>query len=185
MYPKSFFEPIINKTISSIISRQNQDEIESGDELKDDAEEKPEKMIFLQFRGRVSESFEMALKKLQTPCKVIFTLKKLKTVLPSLKPKVDVSLRSRVVYKIICPCCTACYVGQTIRHLLCRIREHRRLSTCKGAYFRACNVHLTMSDMSIIASSLRTVSQLMTLEALCINDLKPSLDTKVSIVPVL
>ena len=120
----------------------------------------------------------MALKKIQTPCKVIFTLKKLKTVLPSLKPKVDVSLRSRVVYKVICPCCTACYVGQTTRHLLCRIREHRRLSTPVGAHIRACNVQLTMSDVSIIASPLRTVSHLMTLEALCINDLKPSLNTK-------
>ena len=80
-------------------------------------------------------------------------MKKLKTVLPSLKPKVDVPLRSRVVYKITCPCCTACYVGQTIRHLLYRIREHRRPSTPVGA-------HLT------------------TLEALCINEINPSLNTK-------
>ena len=67
-------------------------------------------MIFLQFRGKVSENFEAGLKKLKAPCKVIFGMKKLKTVLPSLKPKVDVPLRSRVVYKITCPCCTACYV---------------------------------------------------------------------------
>ena len=67
-------------------------------------------MIFTQFKGKVSESFEVVLKKLKAPCKVIFGMKKLKTVLPSLKPKVDVPLRSRVVYKITCPCCTACYV---------------------------------------------------------------------------
>ena len=38
------------------------------------------KMIFLQFRGKVSENFEAGLKKLKAPCKVIFGMKKLKTV---------------------------------------------------------------------------------------------------------
>ena len=47
-----------------------------------------------------------------------------------------------------------------------------------GAHFRACNVQLTMSDVTIIASSLKTVSHLMTLQALCINEIKPSLNTK-------
>ena len=79
-------------------------------------------------------------------------------------------LEVRVVYKITCPCCTACYVGQTIRHLLYRIREHRRPSTPVGANFRACNDKLTMSDVTIIASSLKTIFHLMTLEALCINE---------------
>ena len=60
--------------------------------------------IFLQFKGKVSENFEVALRKLKAPCKVKFGLKKLKTVFPSLKPKVDVPLRSRVIYKITCPC---------------------------------------------------------------------------------
>ena len=87
-------------------------------------------------------------------------------------------LEVRVVYKITCPCCTACYVGQTIQHLLYRIREHRRPSSPVGAHFRACNVQLTMSDVTIIASSPKTVSHLMTLEVLCINEMKPSLNTK-------
>ena len=38
-------------------------------------------------------------------------LKKLKTVLPSLKPRVPFVLRSRVVYKIKCPHCEVSYVG--------------------------------------------------------------------------
>ena len=61
--------------------------------------------------------------------------------------------------------------GQIIRHLLNRIREHRRLATPMGAHFRACNVQLTMSDVTIIASSLKAVSHLMTLEAFCINEM--------------
>ena len=41
-----------------------------------------------------------------------------------------------------------------------------------GANFRACNDKLTMSDVTIIASSLKTIFHLMTLEALCINEMK-------------
>ena len=44
-------------------------------------------------------------------CKVIITLRKLKTVTPTLKPSVEMFLRSKVVYEITCPCCNACYVG--------------------------------------------------------------------------
>ena len=123
-------------------------------------------------------SLEGALKRLDAPCKVIFTLRKLKTCLPSLKPHVDVSLRSKVVYKIKCPCCNACYVGQTSRHLLCRVREHKRRSSPVGSHFVACNTELTMENVKIIASTLKSITYLMTLEALFINDIKPSLNTK-------
>ena len=47
-------------------------------------------------------------------------VRKLKTTLPSLKPPVKKELRSRVIYKITCPGCTSCYVGQTRRHLVTR-----------------------------------------------------------------
>ena len=42
-YPESFFEPIINKTICSIISRRNKDGNENGDDSKEEEEEKSEK----------------------------------------------------------------------------------------------------------------------------------------------
>ena len=48
----------------------------------------------MQFRGKISEKFEVALKKLQAPCKIVFILKNLKTVLLSLKPRINVSLTS-------------------------------------------------------------------------------------------
>ena len=83
-------------------------------------------MFFMSYRGKVSEKFEQSLKKINAPCKVIFTLKKLKNCLPSLKPFVDDSLKSGVVYQIKCPQCSLCYVGQTSRHLISRVKEHRR-----------------------------------------------------------
>ena len=173
-YPLSFIEPIIKRTIESIITKPR----EEATSVEEEEEKKEEKMIFVQYRGKLSEKFEGALKKLEAPCKVIFTLRKLKTCLPSLKPSVDVSLRSKVVYEIKCPCCNACYVGQTSRHLFCRIREHKRRSSPVGNHFAACNTELTMNNVNIVASSLKSSTHLMTLEALLINDIKPSLNTK-------
>ena len=171
-YPSSFFDPLIKKTIHAIVSKY-----EKPTEIEEDNKTE-EKLIFVQYRGKLSDQFEISLKKLEIPCKVVFTLRKLKTLLPSLKPKVDESLRSKVVSKIECPCCHACYVGQTSRHLLCRIREHRRRSSPVGEHFSTCNVQLSMNDVKIIASTFRSVYYLMTLEALLINDIKPSINTK-------
>ena len=33
-------------------------------------------------------------------------------------------LRSRVVYKVACAGCNACYVGETVRHFSTRVNEH-------------------------------------------------------------
>ena len=42
----------------------------------------------------------------------------------SVKDPLPVELRSRVVYKFTCASFNACYVGETSRHLITRIREH-------------------------------------------------------------
>ena len=95
--------------------QQEKTENEEGEEFK---------MLFIQYKGRVSGKFEKSLKRMHAPCKVIFTLKKIKTVLLSLKPRVEKALKSGVVYKIKCSRCTSCYVGQTVRHLTTRFKEH-------------------------------------------------------------
>ena len=33
-------------------------------------------------------------------------------------------LKSFVVYKFVCPCCNACYIGLRTRHLSSRIKKH-------------------------------------------------------------
>jgi len=97
------------------------------------------KLIFLQYRGKVTEKFEYSLKTMKLPIKVILTLRKLKTVLPSLKPSVDKSFKSGIVYQITFPRCNSRYVGQSVRHLLTRIKEHSRTSTPVGSHFQSCN----------------------------------------------
>ena len=47
-----------------------------------------------------------------------------------------------------------------------------------GAHLSRCNVELEVSDVEIIASTHRSVKYLMTLDALLINEIKPSLNTK-------
>ena len=133
--------------------------------------------FWLQYRGFVTEKFEQSLQRLRVPCIMINTLKKLKTVLPSLKLPVEKFLKSKVVYKISCSRCDACYVGQTTRHLITRVKEHKR-SGPVGAHMRSCNELLTMENVNIIAKTNRSANHLMTLEALNIKAIKPNLNTK-------
>ena len=95
----------------SNIIRNGKDE--EGDK-NDEEDEVDEKMVFIEYRGKVSDSFESSLKKLKVPCKIIFTSKKIKMDLSSLKPLVEKCLKSRVIYKICCLQCQSCYVGQRI-----------------------------------------------------------------------
>ena len=66
----------------------------------------------------------------------------------------------------VCPCCQACYVGQTSRHLLYRLREHKRKNSPVGEHFQKCNSELTMENVKVIASTFKSINYLMTLEAL-------------------
>jgi len=167
-YPPSFYDPIIKRTLHSIFETKEDSEIE---------EEEDRKMLFIQYRGKVSESYEKSLKKIGAPCKVIFIIRKLKTVLPSLKSEIPKVLKSGVVYNISCSRCKSCYVGQTARHLQTRIKEHSRQSSLLGNHFKQCNNVLTMDDVSILATA-KSIHQLLVLEALFINDVKPLLNTK-------
>ena len=98
-------------------------------------------MIFIQYRGKVTEDYARVLHRIKALVTRVLTLRKLKTTMPSLKPKVEVSLRAGVVYQITCPCCRASYVQQSRRHRTARFREHIRqkgtigkhLSECEGA----------------------------------------------------
>ena len=56
---------------------------------------------------------------------MIMTLRKLKSVMPLLKPEIEVIYGSGVVYKIVCPRCKASSVGETTRHPRTRHTEHK------------------------------------------------------------
>ena len=122
-----------------------------------------------------------AFHKLNAPCTVIMTTRKLKTCLPSLKPLVPKMLRSNVVYKLTCPSCNASYVGQTVRHVQQRVREHLGSKGIMKSHFDACGVdRLSIQDFDFVSllDKANKTSKLLTLEALYISKIKPVLNTK-------
>ena len=194
-YPPEFYGPIIHETLTTIVSRSNDSDSEdqcsdSEDQCSDSEEEssqqemdtKPKDMrksfsLFLNYRGKVSESYARALHKINAPCRIIFTLRKLKTILPSLKPPVQKLFKSGVVYKIECSRCNSCYVGQTSRHLQTRFKEHLSSGPVQQ-HFEDCDMDLSEEHISILGTTSKGEITLLTLEALWIRDVKPQLNTK-------
>ena len=120
-YPPSFYDPIIKQTLDSIIGEVQHPTEKSSIQSNTRS---GKVALFIQYRGKCTEDYAHALHKTNAPCTIIMTLRKLKTVLPSLKPPVEKMLKSGLVYCLKCPRCSACYVGETSRHLKFCIREH-------------------------------------------------------------
>ena len=59
----------------------------------------------------------------------------------NMKDPIPKSLKYFVVYKFVCPGCSACYIGKTPRHLPTRIKEH--LETDKKSHVFA---HLVIDE---------------------------------------
>ena len=85
--------------------------------------------------------------------------------------------KSGVVYKIICPSCTASYVGETTRHLHVRFKEHQKTGPMK-IHLSKCNTTLSDKDIEVLQASSRGETFLLTLEALHQRELKPTINTK-------
>ena len=176
-YPESFFEPLIKQTLEKII-RATKTSIEDN-ELDNNEDELC--LLFLQYRGKITDQYIQSLKILKAPCKPVLTLRKLKTILPPLKAPVEKRLRSRIVYQINCSRCQACYVGQTDRHLRKRFQEHLNPSQPVGKHVRLCGVTPTFEngdDVIILQSTARSIPFLETLEALWQREIKPTINTK-------
>ena len=106
------------------------------------------------------------------------TLNKIKHNLPSLKPLVPKMLRNNVVYQITCPRCGSSYVGQTVRHLQQRFREHVGNKGPMKSHFESCGITPTDDIISIIGRTDGGDGRLLTLEALFIKERAPVLNTK-------
>ena len=138
-YPPTFYHPIIEQTITKIQAAPS-NPAQSANSSETVASELPARMVFIQYRGRETENYCRALKNSGAPVNPILTLRKLKTVLPSLKTSVDHHVRSGVVYRITCPGCNSCYVGWTVDHICSRFSHHHRPSSCFGKHLQTCGV---------------------------------------------
>ena len=169
-YPERYFESIIHETLSNILECKKSN--------KPSAEELDKYKLFVQYRGKASEHYAKDLHQINAPCRVIFTLRKLKTVLPSLKPPVSQMLRSKVVYQIVCPSCNASYVGQTSRHLTTRFNEHLTRKGPVKEHLEKCQIRADENCINILAATHKGESSLLALEALWIREIKPEINTK-------
>ena len=136
-------------------------------------------LLFVQYRGKCSEKYASEIKKTGVQVKIIFTLRKLKTVTPSLKPPIEKALRSKVVYQFNCSRCEACYVGATSRHLQTRFKEHiQRKNGVVYKHLARCGVKGHESDMDILCATQKGEVHLFTLEALFIRQVKPQINVR-------
>ena len=140
----------------------------------------PSYMWSLQYRGRETDNLVRQLRKVPSAnITTVLTLRKLNTVIPSLKSPVDKKLRSRLVYRIECPGCQASYVGCTIRHLCVRFSEHGNVKCPVGKHFMQCiSCKPHWDDIQVVQTTPRTVDYLLALEALYINEQNPTLNTR-------
>ena len=175
-YPPNFYEPIIRQALNDIleVSPTEQQPKTPGQ----DTTTIKRKPLIIQYRGKCTEDYARALHKIKAPCVLVMTLRKLRTVLPSLKPSVNKLLKSGVVYQLKCPRCSACYVGQTSRHMQTRFKEHLQRAGPMKSHLIQCNTTITEDDIEILHSSSRGEGLLLTLEALYIRDRKPTINTK-------
>ena len=88
-YPPTFYEPIIKQTLDTILATTEVTSSTSPDQTNAE-----KKQVFVQYRGKVSEDYARSLHRIQAPCTLIMTLRKLKTVLPSLKTPVPKMFRN-------------------------------------------------------------------------------------------
>ena len=174
-YPPTFYDVIIRKTIETIVMGGKPDTTPSESQQTKKSGKIP---LIVQYRGKCTEDYARSLHKAEAPCTIVMTLRKLKTVLPSLKPPVEKMIRSGVVYKLTCPSCSACYVGETSRHLQARFKEHLLRTGPVRQHLMECQTNLKEENVDILKSTARGEANLLTLEALFIRELKPTINTR-------
>ena len=179
-YPPEFYDAIINQTLEKIIMKSvpSQSTAPAIPATTTTTASPKSYILRLQYRGRETDNLIRQLKKVSVPIRPVLTLRKLNTIMPSLKPSVPLPLRNRVVYHIECPGCQASYVGSTVRHLHTRFAEHRNINKPVGAHFAACiGGKPEWDDIKILVATTCTEDYLRALEALYINEVRPTLNT--------
>jgi len=140
--------------------------------------EKEKFNFFIAYRGQPTEKLVKSFKKMNAPVKFVLTMKKTKHFLPSLKPMIPKMFQNNVVYKIDCPGCESSYVGQTVRHLQQRFKEHLGNKGPVKSHFENCKIIDPTDKIIHILDRSRSLPRLLTLEALYIKQHKPTLNTK-------
>ena len=124
-------------------------------------------MMPIEYRGKVSEDFKQKLDKLLPGSLFYFVSIKMRSKICHLKTQISPSFKSRVIYQIQCPACAGTYIGQTVRHLSTRLKEHGMKNAPVNLHFQSCKQTLTEDD-AVILDSHQDTTTLLSLEAVYI-----------------
>ena len=178
-YPPSFYNAIIQETLDKIEAEADEQEETPNSNIPTEPPT-TKHLVKIQYRGTVTDKFVKTLFEIKAPVVPVITIRKIRTFVSTLKAKIPDNIASRVVYKIECPSCHACYVGQTDRHSCIRFGEHKTRKNepvCK--HFQPCAKRkASFADMSILHRTTRSIAFLETLEALYIREIKPTLNPR-------
>ena len=124
-YPKNWSDRIVFETLNKIIEGKKNLELKASEPTNDKWLKDSPPFLTMQHRGNPSQLLAVKVR-LISGAQIIFTTRKLKTCLQSLKTSFAREPRSKVVYKLTCSGCNSTYVGQTVRPLATRVDEHRK-----------------------------------------------------------
>ena len=92
-YQQDFYDPIIRKTIEKLVSP----EVNQKDQEVDFKIQKSnivKQNVFTEYRGIATDHYIKRLKSIRPPLQPVITLHKMRTYLPSLKRKIEKTLKS-------------------------------------------------------------------------------------------
>ena len=176
-YPRHWVGNIVKDTINQLRMKEQRKGHRYNAGVAVKQQDNTEKQQFvLQYRGNISNEFVKNLNKIH-PVQTIFTTRKLKSCLPSLRSSFERDLQSHVVYELTCNGCKSIYVGQTCRHITTRDAEHAKADSPMGVHAIECNGDKSAFQWKIL-DQCSNQSKLMTLEALYIRTLKPAINSR-------
>ena len=139
------------------------------------------------FSGQTQEKLNALIKKYckSVSVKVVFTSFKIGQSFLNKDP-VPSSLKSNVVYQFKCAGCSACYIGETTRHISSRIEEHLKTDKQSHIYKHLQNnldcFNKSNNKCFSILDSARTKFQLKLKEGMYIGWVNPDLNKQVKYV---
>ena len=137
-YPKNWSDRVVFEILKKIIEEKKNLEVKASEPRNDKWLKDSPPLPTMQYRGNRSQLLAAKVR-LIFGAQIIFTTRKLKTCLPSLKTSFARELRSKVVYKLTCSGCNSTYVGQTVLHLATRVDEHSKGDSPVGQHLLECN----------------------------------------------
>ena len=185
-YPKNWVEWQFGKVIEKVHYKRSHPKDgldERGKKLvpmtENDTEARMKRLVFLQYGGIETERLAEKLVDIGCVMRPVFTLRKMKTVTPTLKPRTELFNQSNLIYHYECASCKEAYIGYTTRHLGVRVEEHHtRKSTAIYRHHQICAGTFDKNGFTILHKSNKSRVFLEAVEALFIHYKKPKINDK-------